>query len=36
MLTRERKAHLLDVLRRDRRIVAKTISQELLVVQVLL
>lgn len=29
MLTRERKAHILDILRRDRRIVAKVVSQEL-------
>jgi DeoR/GlpR family transcriptional regulator of sugar metabolism len=29
MLTRERKAHILDVLRRDRRVVAKALSQEL-------
>src|SRR5215208_6515694 len=29
MLTRERKAHILEVLRRDRRIVAKDISREL-------
>jgi len=29
MLTRERKAHILGILQRDRRVVAKTISQEL-------
>lgn len=29
MLTRERKAHILDVLQRDRRVVAKAVSQEL-------
>lgn len=29
MLTRERKAHILDVLQRDRRIVAKALSHEL-------
>jgi DeoR/GlpR family transcriptional regulator of sugar metabolism len=29
MLTRERKAHILDVLRRDHRVIAKTLSQEL-------
>lgn len=29
MLTRERKAHIIDVLRRDRRIVARALSQEL-------
>ena len=29
MLTRERKAHILDVLQRDRRIIAKAVSQEL-------
>ena len=29
MLTRERKAHILGILQRDRRVVAKTVSQEL-------